>query len=124
MTFRTLEDNPGENNRRNTSAIPVAQKLIYELSYQGKQLIEPSSLGLELEGSRFLGADVSITQSNPLSGEDNYTLITGRTNAVLEKYNSLVLNITENRGAKRKMQIEVRAYNGAVAFRYIVPEQS
>jgi len=101
-----------------------ANQLAYKVSYKDKPLIEPSSLGLELEGSRVLGDDVTITQSKLSSGEDKYTLITGRTSTVSEKYNSLVLDITENKGAKRKMQIEARAYNGAVAFRYIVPEQS
>jgi len=123
MTFRTMEVNPGGTNRRSTSNIPVEKQLIYELSYQGKPLLAPSALGLELEGSRTLGADVSITQANHSSGQDNYTLITGRTNAVSDNYNSVVLDITENRNEKRKMKIEARAYNGAVAFRYIVPEQ-
>jgi alpha-glucosidase len=99
-------------------------KLVYELTFHGKLLMKPSALGLELEGSRVLGADVSISQSKISSGEDNYTLISGRTNAVSEKYNSVLLDITERNGEKRKMQIEARAYNGAVAFRYIIPKQS
>ena len=124
MTFRTMEGNPDETNRRNTSAIPVEKSLVYELSFQGKPLLAPSALGLELEGSRALGADVGITQAKHSSGQDNYTLITGRTNVVSDNYNSVVLDITENRGEKRKMQVEARAYNDAVAFRYIVPEQT
>ena len=126
ISFRTVEDNPNERNRpnaANTDNTPVSSKLVYEVSYKGKSLMEPSALGLELEGSRILGADAGITKSTFSEGEDNYTLITGRTNAVSEKYNSVILDITEKRGEKRKMRIEARAYNDAVAFRYIVPEQ-
>lgn len=102
----------------------AGNQLLYELSYKGKPLIESSSLGLELEGDSVLGADVSITQSNSSNGQDKYTLITGRTSAVSESYNSVLLDIAENTGEKRKMQVEARAYNGAIAFRYIVPKQS
>ena len=128
ISFRTVEDRPAET-RPNASRsvqdnIPVADKLVYEVSYQDKLFMEPSALGLELAGSRVLGADVNITQFIFSNGEDNYMLITGRTNAVSEKYNSVILHIEEKRGEKRKMQIEARAYNEAVAFRYIVPEQS
>jgi alpha-glucosidase len=124
IIFRTVEDNSDETVRRKPSDGSVAEKLVYELSYKGKSLLEPSALGLELEGSRVLGADVSITQSKLSSGEDHYTLITGRTSAVSENYNSAVLDITDKRGENRKMQIEARAYDDAVAFRYIVPKQS
>jgi len=128
ITFHTVEDRPFETrpnpNRSNPDNIPVAEKLVYEVSYQNKPMIELSALGLELEGSRVLGSDVSINKYTFSTGEDTYKLITGRTNAVSEKYNSVILDIEEKRGEKRKMQIEARAYNEAVAFRYIVPEQS
>jgi len=126
ISFLTVRDNPNERNRpnnTNTDNLPVLDKLVYEVSYKSKLLMEPSALGLELENSQVLGADVNITKFTFSEGEDNYALITGRTNAVLEKYNSVVLDIVEKRGEKRKMQIEARAYNEAVAFRYIVPEQ-
>lgn len=128
ITFRTIEDNPNETrpnvNRPNIDNIPIADKLVYEVTYKNKQLMDPSALGLELEGSRVLGADVNISQSKLSTGEDKYALVTGRTAAVAEKYNSVLLDIKDKRGEKRKMQIEARAYNDAVAFRYIVPEQS
>lgn len=99
-------------------------KLEYEVSYKGKLLLEPSALGLELQNGRTLGENVSIVNTTTSEGEDNYKLITGRTNAVSEKYNAIQLEIAETTGHKRKMNIEARAYNDAVAFRYIVPEQT
>ena len=127
ISFRAVADRPMEARQganRPMDNIPVADKLVYELSYQDKQVMEPSALGLELEGSRILGADVRISKFTFSEGEDNYTLFTGRTNVVSERYNAVLLDIEEVRGEKRKMQIEARAYNEAVAFRYIVPEQS
>lgn len=99
------------------------EKLTYEVSYLNKLLVKPSGLGLELQNARTLGEKVRILKTTPSQGEDRYTLITGRTGSVAEKYNALLLEIEESGHALRKMNIEARAYNDAVAFRYIVPEQ-
>jgi len=98
-------------------------KLEYDVSFQGKLLLEPSALGLELQDSRVLGENVAIVNASYSESEDNYKLITGRTNTVSEKYNAALLEIAEPDGSGLKMNIEARAYNDAVAFRYIVPEQ-
>ncbi len=99
-------------------------KLEYEVSFRNKLLLEPSALGLELQSARTLGENVEIVNSSFSEGEDNYKLLTGRTSSVSEKYNALTLNVSEPTGGGRKMNIEARAYNDAVAFRYIVPEQT
>ena len=98
-------------------------KLTYEVEYKNKLLMEPSAMGLELQGSRVLGENVVVTRSAFSQGEDNYRLLSGRTDTVSEKYNAVVLELTEQTGNARRMNIEARAYNDAVAFRYLVPEQ-
>lgn len=98
-------------------------KLTYEVEYKNKLLMEPSAMGLELQGSRVLGENVAVTRSAFSQGEDNYRLLSGRTDTVSEKYNAVVLELTEQTGNARRMNVEARAYNDAVAFRYLVPEQ-
>jgi alpha-glucosidase len=126
ITFRTVESTGRFNAQaqaNNAPALPPATRLVYEVSFNGKQVFEPSALGLELENGRYLGENVSIGKTTFSEGTDDYTLVHGRTSAVLERYNAVALEITEKRGA-RKMTVEARAYNDAIAFRYIVPEQS
>ncbi|MDR0574077.1 MAG: glycoside hydrolase family 97 protein [Tannerella sp.] len=98
-------------------------KLTYEVEYKNKLLMEPSAMGLELQGSRVLGENVAVTRSAFSQGEDNYRLLSGRTDTVSEKYNAVVLELTEQTGNARRMNVEARAYNDAVAFRYLMPEQ-
>lgn len=129
ITFRTVENRPNMANRPNTANrpndanIPVTERLVYEVKYKGKQVMDPSAMGLELEGSRTLGETVKILAHRFSEGADDYKLITGRTSSVSEKYNAVILEVAEDRFGSRKMNIEARAYNDAVAFRYIVPEQ-
>jgi alpha-glucosidase len=98
-------------------------KLVYEVNYRGKPLLEPSGMGLELHRNRPLGDHVSITSVAFADGKDDYRLITGRTSRVSEAYQSVTVEVTEDAGSKRRMSVEARAYNDAVAFRYLVPEQ-
>jgi len=98
-------------------------KLVYEVNYRGKPLLEQSGMGLELHRNRPLGDHVSITSVAFADGKDDYRLITGRTGSVSEAYQSVTVEVVEDAGSKRRMSVEARAYNDAVAFRYLVPEQ-
>ena len=126
ITFRTVENRQNqniENRRQNVSNFPVTEQLVYEVKYKGNQVMSPSAMGLELETGRVLGENIKIVAHQFSEGVDDYKLITGRTASVFEKYNSVVLEVEEDRFGNRKMNIEARAYNDAVAFRYIVPKQ-
>ncbi|MDR0429753.1 MAG: glycoside hydrolase family 97 protein [Tannerellaceae bacterium] len=122
IIFRTAAP-PRPASQANRSQSTPEYNLVYEVKYNNKPFIIQSGMGLELEGSRVLGYNVIISKSEFSEGEDRYSLLTGRTSAVADKYRSVLLDISEERG-NRKMQIEARAYNDAVAFRYIVPEQT
>lgn len=98
-------------------------RLKYEVAYKGKAFIESSKLGLNLQGASVLGQNVQITAADRSQGVDSYTLVHGRSGKVEDAYNALTLKMQENDAAQRKLTIEARAYNDAVAFRYVVPEQ-
>ncbi|WP_433974917.1 glycoside hydrolase family 97 protein [Tunturiibacter lichenicola] len=99
-------------------------KLIYSVTFRGKQLLDQSALALELEGHPPLGSKVQIVESVPGKGSDDYTLLAGKVSSVHDQYNSLVLSTVENDEPHRSLEIEARAYNGGIAFRYVVPKQS
>ncbi len=99
-------------------------KLSYEVVYHGKPFIERSKLGLNLQGANVLGSNVQITDARQSQGTDSYTLVHGRSGKVEDSYNALRLEMQEQDLTERKLVIEARAYDDAVAFRYIVPEQT
>ena len=106
---------PGKKNSSN--------QLVYRVSFNGKQLIKPSALSLDIKGYEPLGSDVSIVNSKTWSADNIYKLVVGKASEVRDQYNGLRIELEENASAKRKLIIEARAYNDAVAFRYIVPKQ-
>ena len=98
-------------------------QLVYSLRYRGKVVLEESTLGLDLEGGALLGAKVHVTGSEPGSGVDDYSLTMGKTSHVHDPYESLKVSVAEDGKAARVMEIEARAYDSGVAFRYVLPEQ-
>ncbi len=96
-------------------------QLNYEVSYKDKRLILPSPLGLEFQGRAPLGDHMQITGAEPSTHDDTYTLLHGKTTSVRDHYNSVRVDALDEK-AGRKLSIEARAYDDAVAFRYLIPE--
>jgi len=82
-------------------------RIAYEVFYHGKLLIKTSYLGL----------DIYIQE--PLLGENDG--LTSSNSALSPSYNSLVARYMQNGSLGRLIDVEVRAYNDGVAFRYIIP---
>ena len=81
-------------------------------------------LAWSLANQPTLGAAVHITGTTPGSGIDDYTLIAGKASAIHDAYNSLTVHAAESASPGRNFDIEARVYNGAIAFRYHVPQQA
>jgi alpha-glucosidase len=111
----TFKITPGANQK--------SGPITYSVTFHGKQMVEDSGLKLELRGQRPLGMNVALATATRSSHDSTYHLVTGKASTVRDHYNALRLNLAEPAGQERKLVIEARAYDDAVAFRYIVPEQ-
>jgi alpha-glucosidase len=100
-----------------------AGQLVDSLFFNGRPLLQNSSLSLSLTGGPPLGQSVSIVSAVPASGIDDYREVAGKTSHVHDAFNSLALTVKEPGPSGRTMTIQARAYDGAVAFRYLVPRQ-
>jgi len=105
------------------NAADASGKLVYSVTFRGKPVLDQSALALELEGQRPLGERVQIVGSTPSNGSDEYSLIAGKVSKVHDEYHSLLLKTKESDGAQRALEIEARAYNDGIAFRYVLPEE-
>jgi len=103
---------------------PPTPHLAYQVSFRGKVLVEPSALRLDLEGQPPLGNNVQMVNTTASSEDHTYELVTGKASQVRDHYNALRVDLREPSGIGRKLTIEARAYDDAVAFRYFVPEQN
>src|SRR5512133_698157 len=61
ITFRTVTISPGEDgDARKVETVPAGGQLVYQVTFHGKPVMEPSSLRLDLTGQPPLGANVRI----------------------------------------------------------------
>jgi len=98
-------------------------RLVYSVSFHGKPILDESRLSLDLRGEKPLGDEVHIVSSEPSQGIDDYKLANAKVSSVHDAYKSLSLHLQESSGAHRTLNIEARAYNDGIAFRYLVPQQ-
>jgi alpha-glucosidase len=90
---------------------------IYSIQYQGQPIVLSSVLGLN-------GWDKGLTLSN-ISFSKNDTIwkpVYGERARVRDNHQEMLVTLLRNNNERMKFQIQVRAYNGGVAFRYVMPE--
>src|SRR5438309_10355244 len=107
----------------NNAAQEVGQ-LSYSVSFRGKPLVDRSGLALEMQGQRALGTNVKIDAQHPSQTDETYRLVTGKASTVRNHFNALQLKLIEPQPPRRTFLMEARAYDDAVAFRYLIPDQS
>jgi alpha-glucosidase len=82
----------------------------YQVYFHGKPLIATSWLGLDIRDQEpFLGENPGFMSSDSGSGDH---------------YHSLIARYMQNGSLGRRLDVEVRAYDDGVAFRYIIPEST
>ena len=85
--------------------------LAYEVRYHGRTIVEPSLLALH------------IHNQEPMLGE-NDGLIASHHGPSVGPYRSLTADYMQNGSIGRLINVEVRVWNDAVAFRYVIPRST
>lgn len=95
----------------------------YSLTYKGKTVIMPSTLGLELNNDKFsLYNNFSITGTNTSSFDETWNPVWGEVKSIRNNYNELVVTLNQKE-ADRQMVIRFRLFDDGLGFRYEFPSQ-
>lgn len=99
--------------------ISNTDKLIYSVSYNGKNIINPSQLGFEFKDELAMTGDFSIVDQSVKSFNETWIpVVKSKHSEIANNYNELQLTLREKSGAMRQMETFVRAYNDGAAFRF------
>lgn len=118
---------------------PAVNGLFYQVSFKGQSVIEESRAGLELDnriwemalGQRKLiqpacwmdNLEVDSVTYTP-TADNIWKPLYGERSEVRDHYNAATLHLSKKDGSLYRLDIEVRAYDEGVAFRYFFPEHS
>src|SRR5882672_7880917 len=85
-------------------------RLAYQILDRGKTLVETSYLGLD------------ILNQEPLLGEN--LGLTGEARSKEKAFNSLIVEYMQNGSLGRRINVEIRAADDGIAFRYLIPRST
>lgn len=101
----------------NTQGTPV-----YQVMYKKKEVIKPSTLGLELVGSENLMDGFKIVKTETSTFDETWQPVWGESKDILNHYNELFLQLEQTKTG-RFMNLRFRVYDDGVGFRYEFPQQ-
>lgn len=96
----------------------------YDVKYADQWVIKPSALGLEFKG-------LNASDGFRLSGVDreeirgNWAPVWGENSTIDDNYNAMTISLSKKLPGKKNfdMEIQFRAYDDGIGFRYILPRQ-
>lgn len=121
---------------REVQISPTVNELHYQVDYNGKPVITDSRAGLQLD-NRTWELALALRIEQPKCWMDNFVVdsvcyqpltdhiwhpLYGERSTVHDRYNSAVMYLSKKDGSQYRLNIEVRAYDEGIAFRYFFPE--
>lgn len=95
----------------------------YKVSYKGKAVINPSTLGLQLADGADLMDGFELVKSSTSSFDETWEPVWGENSKIRNNYNELLLEMRQP-STDRKMNVRFRVYDDGMGFRYEFPQQS
>lgn len=115
-----LESPEGKNN---IVFILKDGKAFYQVLHGGRTVIDTSGLGFELKDMPPLQGNFKMEKAVMSGHQERWEPVWGQRSRIWDKYNSLLVTLKEQSDPGRTIQLEFRAYEDGVGFRYVVPEQ-
>lgn len=93
----------------------------YSVSFNGKPLIENSSLNLSFQNGAF--RNYRINKPVYREADEQYELVVGKAKKVHDHYREVLIPLQETSAPHRQINLRARMFNDGLAFRYEYPEQ-
>jgi alpha-glucosidase len=94
-------------------------KLVYSVSWQNHNIVNPSAMGFELKDEEAMSGNFSIIDQTVKNFNETWIPVVRSKHAeIMDNYNELKLTLKEKSGPMRQLQLQIRTYNDGAAFRY------
>ncbi|MGE5447521.1 MAG: glycoside hydrolase family 97 protein, partial [Bacteroidales bacterium] len=95
----------------------------YSVQKNGKEIIKPSRLGFLLSEGDSLCSGLKVTGISTASFDSTWQEPWGEETEVRNHYNELKINLQEQAGKHRLLNVVFRAFDDGIGFRYEFPQQ-
>lgn len=97
--------------------------LQYSVTVDGRDLIKPSGLGLEMRGQPNLLGSFAVAGVDTTELLEDWTPVWGQEKQIHSHSHELILHLRESQNPGRFLDISFRVFDDGVAFRYHIPAQ-
>ncbi len=96
---------------------------VYEVMRGETAVLKPSKLGFVFKENDSLCNNFELLSADETAFDESWEQVWGEKQMIRNHYNQLSVTLQEKSSSKRKIEIQFRAFNDGVAFRYIYPNQ-
>ena len=111
-----------DNNVHLSFELQEKGKPSYSLQYKKSQVINPSTLGLELNGQESLQEGFEVVNTSTSSFDETWQPVWGENKDIRNHYNELLVELKQT-STGRFMNLRLRVYDDGIGFRYEIPQQ-
>ena len=111
-----------DNNVHLSFELQEKGKPSYSLQYKKSQVINPSTLGLELNGQESLQEGFEVVNTSTSSFDETWQPVWGENKDIRNHYNELLVELKQT-STGRFMNLRFRVYDDGIGFRYEFPQQ-
>lgn len=119
---QTLEAVSPDGTNRIVVALDRQGTPNYLVQRRDEMVLAPSPIALDLDRD-MLGWGMAITGSEATSADTRYKIVLGKADEGRDHYTQRIIHLQKRGGARRRMDLILRAYDDGVAFRTVVPVQ-
>ncbi|MFI1772380.1 glycoside hydrolase family 97 protein [Thalassobellus citreus] len=95
----------------------------YSVSHGDKNVLNTSDLGFIFKDNDSLSNNFEILHTEETTFDETWEQVWGEKHNIRNHYNQLSVTLQEISETKRQLEIQFRAFDDGIAFRYVYPEQ-
>jgi len=94
-------------------------QISYTVNYLNTEIVHSSTLGVDGWSDKFTVSGVDQTEVDTI-----WKPVYGERSQIRDKYRLMIIHLLQNNSPRSEMQLQIRAYNEGIAFRYAFPENT
>jgi alpha-glucosidase len=118
----TVESPDGKNQTTVAFPATAGSAPTYAVARSGRAVIEPSAFKISLKGFGDVAVGAKLVESRKDDADQTFEMPWGKNRSVRYRYSRIQLRFESPGGIV--WDLEVRAYDDGIAFRYVFPEQA
>lgn len=95
----------------------------YAVSHGKTVVITPSDMGFLLEKNDDFSTNFEVLKVENSSFDETWEQVWGEKRTIRNHYNQMVVKLQQKNKEKRQLEIQFRAFDDGIAFRYVYPKQ-